>query len=53
MVEAEASLRDKRGLISKVVNKGSGNTAAAEEPISHKSVQRHQKRIYNDRYDKH
>jgi hypothetical protein len=53
VVEAEASLRDKRGLLfSKVVNKGSGNTAT-EEPISHKSVQRHQKRIYNDRYDKH
>ena len=39
------NLRDKRLKIA--------SAKPTEEPISHKSVQRHQKRIYNDRYDKH
>jgi hypothetical protein len=46
--ESTNNLRDKRMKVVVVAA-----TKPSEEPISHKSVQRHQKRIYNDRYDKH
>ncbi len=52
---SEYHLREKRIIKGNLPIKTDDTTTAAAAVTlgSHKSVQRHQKRIYNDRYDKH